>query len=90
MGHHEILFERNPSVKSLTKVVPQEVEDISIIIISNKPIGITSKGPIRISNEPKIAPLIITTPGPVPYSSNKAMPWNYGAEVYYHCIIQNS
>ena len=87
---HEILFERTPSVKSLIEVVPQEVEDISIITISNKPIRITLKSPIRISNEPKIDPLIITTPGLVPYSSHKAVPWNYEAEVYYHGIKQDS
>ena len=51
MDNHEILFERAPSVKSLTKVVSQEVEDISIINNSNKPIRIASKGPIRIPME---------------------------------------
>ena len=37
-----------------------------------------------------IAPLIITSPGLIPYSSDKAVPWNYGAEVYYHGIKQDS
>ena len=35
-----------------------------------------------------MAPLIITTPGPVPYSSDKVVPWNCGAEVYYHGVKQ--
>ena len=74
MDNHEILFKRTPSVKSFTEVVPQEVEDISITTISKKPLRITSKGPIRIPVEPRIAPLIITTPGPIPYSSYKAVP----------------
>ena len=25
-------------------------------------------------------------PGPVPYKSNKMVPWNYGGEIYYHGI----
>ena len=25
-------------------------------------------------------------PGPIPYSSDKAVPWNYGADVYYHGV----
>ena len=82
MDSHEILLEKTPLAKSLIN----ECEDLSIITISNKPLRITSKGPIRISNEPIVAPLIITNPGPIPYSSNKAVPWNYGAEVFYHGI----
>ena len=35
---------------------------------------------------PRVAPLIITSPRPIPYSSNKAIPWNYGAEVYYNGV----
>ena len=49
---------------------------------------ITSKGPIRILAAPRVAPLIITTPGPVPYSSEKDVLWNYRAEVYYHGVTQ--
>ena len=87
---HEILFEKIPSVKSLPKSTFQKLrlEDISIITIYNNPIRITSKGPIRIPDEPRVAPLIIITLGPVPYSSDKVMPWNYGAKVYYHGLIR--
>ncbi|XP_058775062.1 uncharacterized protein LOC131649314 [Vicia villosa] len=28
-------------------------------------------------------PLVITLPGPVPYTSERAIPWNYGGEVFY-------
>ena len=28
-------------------------------------------------------------PGPVPYESNKTIPWNYGGEIYYHGIKQD-
>src|ERR1043165_5213903 len=47
---------------------------------------------IRISSAdpmPRVAPLIITSPRPVPYSSNKAILWNYGAKVYYHGVKQD-
>ena len=40
---HEILFERSSSIKSLTEFIPQEVKDISIINISNKPLGSLQK-----------------------------------------------
>ena len=59
MDSKEILFE-----KTLVPVVP--FEDISIITIS--------ANPSRITSAPRIAPLIITVPGPVPYVSNKAVP----------------
>ena len=25
---------------------------------------------------------------PVPYKSDKSIPWNYGGEIYYHCVKQ--
>ena len=78
---HEIMFEKTLSVKSL----PQ---DVSITTISNTPIRITSKGLIRVPVNPRVAPFIITTLGPVPYISDKVVPWNYGAEVYYHGVKQ--
>ena len=34
-------------------------------------------------------PLKITMPGPAPYKSDKMVPWNYGADVYYHGIKQD-
>ena len=86
MDSHEILFEKTPLSKSLTN----KCEDLSIITISNKPLRISSKGPIRIPNEPIVAPLIITNLRPIPYSSNKAVPWNYGVEVFYHGIKQDA
>ena len=30
----------------------------------------------------KIAPIIITVPGPIPYTSDKAVLWYYGEDVY--------
>ena len=73
---HEIFFEKTSSMNSLYESIPQELrlEDVSIITISNTPIRITSRGPIRIPAEPIVAPLIITAPCPVLYSSNKVVP----------------
>ena len=28
-------------------------------------------------------------PGPIPYSSDKTVPWNYGGDVYYHGVKQD-
>ena len=33
--------------------------------------------------------MIITIPGPIPYTSDKAVPWHYEADVYYHGIKQD-
>ena len=38
---------------------------------------------ILVSVPAKKSPLIITVPGPLPFESTKAIPWSYGAEVYY-------
>ena len=74
-------------MKSLCEDV--RCEDVSNITISNNPTRVSSKGPIRITDSPKISPLIITSPGPIPYSSDKVVPWNYGVGVYYHGIKQD-
>ena len=62
------------------------LEDVSII--SDTPVRTTSKCPVKIIVEPKVTPLIITAHGPILYSSDKAIPWNYGANVYYHGVKQ--
>src|ERR1051325_2174076 len=55
---------------------PKDYADVNAI-------RITSSDPA-----PRVAPLIITSPKAIPYSSDKAIPWNYGAEVYYHGVKQ--
>ena len=76
------MFEKVPLARNLC-------EDVSIITISNNPPRVSSKRPVRITFVPKFAPLIITLPGPIPYSSDKVVPWNYGADVYYHGVKQD-
>ncbi|XP_058775661.1 uncharacterized protein LOC131649933 [Vicia villosa] len=39
--------------------------------------------PTKIPIPARAPPLVITLPGPVPYTSEKAIPWNYGGEVFY-------
>ena len=82
MDNKEIMFEKTPSTRSLC-------EDILIITISDNPPRVSSKRPVRITSTPKVAPLIITFPGPIPYSYDKVVPWNYGVGVYYHGIKQD-
>ena len=48
-------------------------EDVSIITIFNNPPRVSTKRPVRITSVPKFTPLIITLPGPIPYSSNKVV-----------------
>ncbi|CAI8585743.1 unnamed protein product [Vicia faba] len=77
-----IIFEKTPSTRNLCI-------DVSIITIFTNPPRASSKVPVRITSTPKVSPLIITSPGPIPYSSNKAAPWNYGADIYYHGVKQD-
>jgi hypothetical protein len=82
MDDHTILFERSPKVEN-------PVEEVSVIARSKVPVKITAtKAPVKIIAKPRVAPLIITTPGPIPYSSSKAIPWNYGGDVYIHGVKQ--
>ena len=78
IDNKEILFESTP-------VSPVLVEDVSIITISANSSRVP-KRPVRITSVPKTTPLIITVPGPVPYESDKTVPWNYGGDIYYHGI----
>ena len=82
MDNKEILFE-----KTRVPVVPSE--DIAIVTISASPSKASSRRPVRITPATRIAPLIITCPGPIPYASEKAIPWHYGTDIYYHGVKQN-
>ena len=82
MDDKEILFEK-------TLVPTISYKDVSIVTISANPSRVSTKRPVRITSVPKVAPLIITMPGPVPYSSDKTVPWNYGGDIYYHGVKQD-
>ena len=56
------------------------IQDVSVITISYSP--------IIISAPTKLVPLAITKPGPLPYESEKVVPWHYGLDVYYHGVKQ--
>ena len=81
IDNQEILFENAP-------VSPIPVKEVSIITIYTNPSRVP-KRPIRITSAPKTTALIITMPGPVPYESDKTVPWNYGGEIYYHGVKQD-
>ena len=84
MDNHIILVEKIPSMDKLF----QDLEFEDVFAISRTPVRIISKGPVKITAKPRVSPLIITTLGPIPCSYDKAIPWNYGADVYYHCVKQ--
>ena len=73
--------------KSTTPVISNE--DVAIITISANPSKVSSRKPVRVTSVPRVAPLIITVPGPIPYTSDKAVPWHYGADAYYHGVKQD-
>ena len=76
MDDRVIIFEKTPSEESLCKSMSQglKLNDVSVITIFGTLVRITHKGLLKIIVEPRVSPLIITTPGPIPYSSNKAIP----------------
>ena len=82
MDNKEILFE-----KTFVPLVP--VEEVVIITIFDNSSNASSRKPVRITYVLRIAPLIITVPGPIPYTSDKVVPWHYGADVYYHGVKQD-
>lgn len=44
--------------------------------------------PKRIPAPTRLVPLVVTLLGPVPRSSEKAVPWHYDSDVYYHGVKQ--
>ena len=65
------------------KVIKTKVDndEVDVITISVKPKSICV--PMTISVPAKKSPLLIIVPGPVSYVADKAVPWSYGAELYY-------
>ena len=70
MDSKEILFK-----KTAVPFVP--VEEVSVVIIFNNPIKAPPRKPVKIMT---VAPIVITVLGPLPYESDKAVPWHYGAD----------
>ncbi|XP_058775542.1 uncharacterized protein LOC131649801 [Vicia villosa] len=63
--------------------------EVSVISIPYEPvvpicIQVPIQIPVNIPYEEQPATLMITVPGPVPYESEKAIPWHYGSDVYYY------
>src|SRR4051812_20077758 len=90
MDHRIIMFERLPSMDDLCEVFSNgmRIEDVSVV--SNIPLKIPTKAPFKISATPKVASVIITSPTPFPYSSDKAVPWSYDTNVYVHGVKQDT
>ncbi|XP_058759650.1 uncharacterized protein LOC131632957 [Vicia villosa] len=63
-----------------------EVSVISIPYEPDAPISIQVpiQIPVSIPYEEQPAALMITVPGPIPYESEKAIPWHYVSDVYYY------
>ncbi|XP_058729317.1 uncharacterized protein LOC131601500 isoform X2 [Vicia villosa] len=66
-----------------------ESGEVSVISIPYEPvvpicIQVPIQIPVSIPYEEQPAALMITVPGPIPYESEKAIPWHYGSDVYYY------
>src|SRR3954471_10134286 len=88
MDRGTIRFEKTPTVEELCEGFSRGLKFEDVSMISKTPLKIPTKAPLRISTEPRVAPIIITQPGPIPYSSDKAIPWSYGAEVFVQGVKQ--
>ena len=67
MDDREILIEKNPVPNIACK-------DVSITTISANPPRVSTERSVRITFVMKVTPLIITAPGPIPYSLDKIVP----------------
>ena len=74
MKQGSLQFDRKPSYRKVTE------EDVIVISIPYTP--------ARILAPSRAPPLMITVLGPMPYISEKAVPWHYGVDVYYHRVKQ--
>ncbi|XP_058782811.1 uncharacterized protein LOC131657417 [Vicia villosa] len=66
-----------------------EDDEVAVISIPYEPVApICIQVPIQIRvsipYEEQPTALMITVPGPIPYESEKAIPWHYGSDVYYY------
>lgn len=55
-------------------------KNVAVISISYTPANITAPA--------RPTPLTIMLHGPIPYSRENVVPWNYGSNVYYHRVKQ--
>src|SRR4051812_37144990 len=90
MDRHIIMFERLPSMDDLCEVFANgmRIEDVSVV--TDIPLKIPTKAPFKISATPKVASVIITSPTPFPYSSDKVVPSIYETNVYVHGVKQDT
>src|SRR3954468_8030524 len=90
MDRRIIMFERLPSMDVLCEAFANgmRIEDASVI--SSLPFKISAKAPFKISATLKVASVVIASPTPFPYSSDKAVPWGYDTNVYVHGIKQGT
>ncbi|XP_058752438.1 uncharacterized protein LOC131625608 [Vicia villosa] len=63
--------------------------EVSVISIPYEPVApiciqVPIQMPFSIPYEEQPAALMIAVPGPIPYESEKAIPWHYGSDVYYY------
>ncbi|XP_058741189.1 uncharacterized protein LOC131613547 [Vicia villosa] len=52
--------------------------------VANDEVVVPVQIPVVIPYAEQPAALMITVPGPIPYESEKAIPWHYGSDVYYY------
>ena len=65
------------------KIMKPEIDKNEVNVITIPVKQKATRVPVTILVPAKKSPLLITMPGPVSYVSDKAVPWNYGGELYY-------
>src|SRR3954462_7806442 len=90
MDRRIIMFERLPSMDVLCEVFANGIKIEDASVISSLPFKISAKAPFKISATLKVASVVIASPTPFPYSSDKAVPWGYDTNVYVHGVKQST
>lgn len=73
----------NNGILQCDKIVKDEkVEEKEVAVISIPYTPANIPAPIRPTS------LTITFPGPIPYSRENVVPWDYGSDIYYHVVKQ--
>src|SRR3954464_6930434 len=90
MDHRIIMFERLPSMDVLCEVFANGIKIGDASVIPSLPFKISAKAAFKIYATLKMVLVIITSPTPFPYSSDKAVPWSYDTNVYVHGVKQDT
>ena len=81
VGIQRLISDDDLQFDKIVKDKKGEENGIAVISIPYTPVNIPALA--------RPIPLTITLPGPVPYSSERVVPWHYGVDMYYYRVKQD-